>query len=242
MYSLPDEQNKLLKEMGDLDAQERAGILPVRNNLNLFLLFFTWVIGIVAVALNLLGQRGDGIQTILVFVLIASASLSLAYYNKKFGYYLSIVVYMALAGYVTYTSNFQNTPVVILLGALTVFVFANQFGRSGFTMGLILGTLKALSIFFFASEKREYEVLIAEIINMFSIGIIPVLMLSISKVSRKAKKAEIRAEILALQNQDLLSSWGSMFEQPQPLANPIQQVSEQILIPPQTVKTPIQTL
>jgi hypothetical protein len=34
---------------------------------------------------------------------------------------------------------------------------------------------------------------------------------STSKVSIRAKKAEIRAQILALQNQDLIGSWGSMF-------------------------------
>lgn len=214
MQSLPDEQNKLLKEMGDLDAQERAGILPVRSNLNLLLIVFTWTIAIVATILNVLGQRTDGVQTILIMTLVASAGLIISYYNKVIGYYLAAITFLALNLYITYTSNFEITAIIVLFDSLVVFVFANEFGRNGFILGLLLVTGKLVGIFFWKDTSRSYDILIAEIVNIFAIGIIPVLMLSISKVSRKAKKAEIRAEILSLQNQDLIGNWGTMFDRP----------------------------
>lgn len=214
MYSLPDEQNKLLKSMGDLDAQERAGILPVRNNLNLLLIAFTWAVGIAATIFNVTGQRNDGIQTILIITLIISACFILAYYNWKIGYYLSTLAFIAGASYLSYLFKFENTPLVVLIDSVAVFVMANQFGRNGFILGFLLFGGKVLALHYMSSQMNNIDELIAQLINIFAIGIIPVLMISISKVSRKAKKAEIRAEILALQNQDLVGSWGSLFDTP----------------------------
>lgn len=222
MYSLPDEQNKLLKEMGELDAQERAGILPIRNNLNLLLIAFVWAVGIFATIFNLTGLRNDGIQVILITTLVISSSFILAYYNKTFGFYLSVLTFTAGALYLSYTSNFTNTPLIILIDSVAVFVIANQFGKAGFIMGFTLFALKAIGQHFLKSQMNNIDELIAQVINIFAIGIIPVLMISISKVSIKAKKSEIRAEILALQNQELVGSWGNMFETPRQQAPQVQ--------------------
>ena len=215
MYSLPDEQNKLLKEMGDLDAQERSGIIPVRSNLNLLLLVFSWVIAIIFTIINILAGITDSIQFILIITIVVSIALILSYYNKRVGFYLSAIAFLAANLYGTYASNYQVNAIIVLLDSLVVFVFANQFGKYGFIFGYSIVLAKLIGLFFF-NENGKYDELVAQAINIFAIGIIPVLMLSISKVSRKAKKAEIRAQILSLQNQDLIGNWGSMFDQQKP--------------------------
>ena len=91
MYSLPDEQNKLLKEMGELDAQERAGLIPVRSNINLFLIFLVWFFGTVGVILNITGNRTDGIPLLIGICIGLSFFLILAYYNISFGFYLATI-------------------------------------------------------------------------------------------------------------------------------------------------------
>lgn len=210
MYSLPEKQDKLLKMIGELDAQERAGINPVRNNIIAFLIVLIWIMGIVGFTLNFIGYRSDGLVVMSLIVIVLSGSLILSYYNLKIGYYLSILSFAGVSGYLIYYYGPQNIPLTILFDSITIFVYANLFGRNGYIVGSVVFVAKALSIYLFFQQDKTIETIIAEIVNMLAIGIIPVLLLSISQVSRRAKKQEIRAEILALQNQELVGSWGTM--------------------------------
>jgi len=212
MYSLPDEQNKLLKQLGEIDSQERTGLIPVRSNITLFLIFFIWTIATIDVILNLTGQRNDGLYIIIGIALTLSFLLILCYYNLKFGYYLASIAVIAISFFITRNSNFENTVLVVLIDSVALFTISNLFGKNGYITGAIIFLAKIVGIHFFIQNNSNIETLISQSVNILAIGVIPVLMLSISKVSRRAKKQEIRAEILALQNQDLVSSWGSMFD------------------------------
>lgn len=255
MYSLPDEQNKLLKQLGEIDAQERSGLIPVRSNITLFLIFFLWTVAVLTLVLNIAGLRSDGFYMVIGIVLAISIFLALSYYNIKIGYYLTCLALLGVAGYATKVSNLQNTTLLILIDSVIIFTFANLFGRNGYIIGGIIFATKAIVIYLFFQSDKTVETLVSQVFNMLAIGIIPVLMLSISKVSRRAKKQEIRAEILALQNQDLVSSWGSMFDntgavmqnmppqQPPQPTQPVEVVQPQPATPPPppvTLQTPPQ--
>lgn len=224
MYSLPEEQNKLLKQMGEIDAQERAGIVPVRSNIILFLIFLLWSIATFALFLNIAGIRNDGFYLVLGGVLVVTMFLALAYYNLKFAYYLTCIALLGISGYATYKSGFNNTELLILIDSIIIFTFANLFGRNGYILASLIFVTKAVVIYWFFQQDKTIETIVSQAVNLLAIGIIPVLMLSVSKASRRAKKQEIRAEIIALQNQDLVSSWGSTFSATQntqaPVASP----------------------
>ncbi len=211
MQTLPAEQNRLLKAMNEIDAQERAGVIPLRSNVNLGLIFAIWILTTVLSAISISQGRPNDLISLGGFVLIATISFALAYYNKNFGFYLSAI--MAIVGNIYSTVAFtQTSDLATLFNAITVFIVANQFFMRGYIFASIIVIAKILVIYFIRDTNTPLEAIFAQVITILTVGIIPVLMLSISKVSIRAKKQEIRAEILSLQNQDLISSWGPLFE------------------------------
>jgi hypothetical protein len=211
MYSLPKEQDKLLKEMGDLDNLERLGISPLRNNLNLFIIILIWSIALTLGILNLFEFREDNFLFLILPVLFLSFFLLLAYYNIRIGFFLvSIGAFFINIG-VSYLMNFELNLISALVDGIFIFIISTQFTRQGFIAGIILIFLKSVPALINFDFVSNIEVLFAHFVISFCIGFIPVIMDSTSKVSIRAKKAEIRAQILALQNQDLIGSWGSMF-------------------------------
>jgi hypothetical protein len=211
MYSLPEEQNKLLKEMSEIEAQERAGILPVRNNLTLFLIGLSWTIGTVAIILNTFGIRQDNTYVIIGITIGISACLAISYYGYKIGLYLTAIAFTPLSLLISRVAGFENTAFVILLDSIALFAYSNLFGRNGYIIGSAIFLTKIILIGLYGPHAESLESLLSQVVNTLAIGIIPVLMHSTSRVSIKAKKQEIRAQILALQNQDLIGSWGNMF-------------------------------
>ncbi|MFW5720029.1 MAG: hypothetical protein ACOCXT_03325 [Candidatus Dojkabacteria bacterium] len=221
---LPEEQEKLLRELNLLDTQERHGILPERSNINFLLIIFTWIVGILY-ALNLLV---DGRSSFLSYVLIAagiqSFTLILAYSNARIGLYLSVaaaVAINAVTGY--FHPNLSESPFLfMLINILTIGIAANQFGWSGYTLILVLVLMKLGVLLLFFTDEANYVDFFVNITMISMVSYLPVLLRSLAAVSRKAKKQEIRAEILSLQNQDLLASWKQPYQQvpPQPTQSP----------------------
>jgi hypothetical protein len=209
---LPAEQDKLLKELNDIDAQERAGVLPERSNINLFLIMLVWVLGTFLAVLAITRNQSDLLYQILVLCIVLSFSLMGSFYNKRWGFYTSCVIALVVNGYVSY-KYFDNTnEFVHLVDGITIFLFANQLGKRGYITASVLAAAKVAVLFYLKPGDRAIEDAISSIISMCLIGIIPVLMASISRASRRAKKQEVRAEILSLQNQDLIKSWGDFYQ------------------------------
>ncbi len=221
--TLPAEQDKLLKEFNDIDAQERQGILPERSNINLYLIVLVWILGTIFTVASLVRQAGNYLTPIILICSLMSVTLIAAFYNKKVGFFLSCIAAVAINGYVTWLSPQHHSEFVTLLDGLTIFIFANQFGTRGYYFASALIAAKVISIFFLLPYDKYIEHLFSNVLNIVTVGVIPVLMGSVSRASRRAKKQELRAEILSLQNQDLLSSWQSFYQGGQPASNQMTQ-------------------
>ena len=215
MIALPAEQDKLLKELNDIDTQERLGILPERSNLNLIMLCLIWVFAVIVSVILILKKEQHYINGILIVCSLLSIGLIGSFYNKKWGFFLSAVFALEANYYITtlYTNRFSH--VITLTDALTVFIFANHFHKKGYIAASAILIPKTVILYFlFKNKIPDGENVVASIVIMLTIGIIPVLLTSLSKVSRKARKQEIRSEILSLQNQDLLNSWQDFYQAP----------------------------
>lgn len=210
--TLPAEQDKLLKELNDIDAQERAGVLPERSNINLFLIMLVWTFGTFLAVLSVFRQQNNTLYQILALCLILSITLMGAFYNKKWGLYSSSFVSLIVNVYITYKYENEYNGFLILVDGLTIFLCANQLGKKGYIISSILTTVKVIVLFYINPGTRVIEDIIASIVSVSLVGVIPVLLASISRASRKAKKQEIRSEILSLQNQDLIKSWGDFYQ------------------------------
>jgi hypothetical protein len=210
--ALPAEQDKLLKDLNDIDAQERAGILPERSNINLFLIILIWAFGTFLAILTIIRQQTNLLYQILGLCLLMSFGLMGAFYNKKWGFYASCLFALAINFYVTYQYKNQYSGFLTLVDGLTIFIFANELGRRGYFVSAILMVSKMAGLYYFFPQTRNLEDIVSNVITIIIIGIIPVLLASISRASRRAKKQEIRSEILSLQNQDLIKSWGDFYQ------------------------------
>jgi hypothetical protein len=226
MIRLPEDQDKLLKELNVIDSQDRLGIRPERNNINLFLVVLIWLFGIIASIFFILSKQSEYISQIFGLCVAISIGLIASFYNKTWGFYWACLFALIFDGYI----NYQYDPTYIsavttLADGLTVFIISNQFGRKGLIAASILVISKLTFLFFSYSDTSRTDDYLASVINILTIGSIPVLLSSISQFSRKARKQEIRAAILSLQNQDLLSSWQDFYKG-----------AEQILNEPDTTK------
>jgi membrane-associated HD superfamily phosphohydrolase len=210
--ALPAEQDALLKELNDIDAQERAGILPERSNINLFLIVLIWAFGTFLAILTIVRQQNDLLYQILALCLLVSFALMGAFYNKKWGFYLSCIIALAINLYVTYQYKNQYGGFLTLVDGLTIFIFSNQLGKRGYIGSATLMVAKMVVLYLFFADVKNIEDIVSNIITIVIVGVIPVLLASISRASRRAKKQEIRAEILSLQNQDLIKSWGDFYQ------------------------------
>jgi hypothetical protein len=215
MIALPAEQDKLLKELNDLDTQERLGLLPERSNLNLIMLCLIWLFAIIVSVILITKKEQHYINGILILCSCMSVGLIGSFYNKKWGFFLSAIFALGADYYITtlYKSHFSH--VVTLTDALTVFIFANHFHKKGYIAANMIVIPKVIIMYFLSKNSiPDGENIVASIVITLTIGIIPVLLTSLSKISRKARKQEIRSEILSLQNQDLLNSWQDFYQSP----------------------------
>lgn len=204
---LPENQNSLLKEMQEIDAQEKSGIIPIRNNLNLILIFTTWGLGILMSILSIVTKTPEDLNFIIIACLSLTGVFALAYYNIKAGFYLVCIVAVLVDIISIWTFPELTNEFRILFGGIAVFSLANQFYYQGYFVGIVI-VYANLIVFRLINQFVNIESMIAELLIISTIGFIPILTLSISRVSRIAKKQEIRAEILSLQNQELISNWG----------------------------------
>lgn len=227
--NLPAEQEKLLRELNEVDTLERLGILPERSNINLFLIGFVWTLGIFISIANIVNNASTNLTSIFIFCIITSIGLSASYYNKSWGSYLSSLSVLIGNAFFTYQLPGHHSDFSVLLDGLTVFIFSNQFGRNGFIAASTMVILKTTGILVEFRGKKDLENYFANLIIICAVGIIPVLIRAISQFSRNAKRQEIRAAILALQNQDLLASWQNDVYKTTPQIN-----AQSASTPPQT--------
>lgn len=209
MSALPEQQEKLLRELNSFESLDRKGIYPEKSNINLFLLVTIWIVGAVIIAISIFKGNKTALNEVIVAAGVASLSLIGAYYNQVWGKYLAVLSLLGINGFLTYKANFTYSEFLTLVDALTVFAITNQFGRNGYFLGLSLILGKATTLFMIEAQNQEsyLEQGLAIIVNVAVLGILPLFISSISATSRRAKKQEIRAEILSLQNQDLIDSW-----------------------------------
>jgi len=224
MITLPAEQDRLLKELNNIDAQDRLGIRPERNNINIFLVILIWLFGIIISVITIFNHQSFYVSRIILFCSSISIGLIGAFYNKTWGFYIACICALAFNIYANLQYPRYHSDVTTLMDGLTIFIFANQFGKYGYVTGLTIILAKVSYIFFQYGELYNIDNYFATMINVISLGFLPVLLESISKFSRKARKQEIRAEILSLQNQDLLGSWQDFYtnepKQSSPTAEP----------------------
>ncbi len=210
--TLPIEQDRLLKDLNDIDAQERHGILPERSNINLFLIILIWVFGTFMAVLTVFRQQPNLLYQILALCFSVSFALMGAFYNKIWGYYASCFFALTINLYVTYQYRQNYGGFMLLVDGLTIFLFSNELGKKGYITSSLLIVIKMAVVLYFFRQIVNPEDIVANTITMVIVGVIPVLLASISRASRRAKKQEIRAEILSLQNQDLIKSWGDFYQ------------------------------
>lgn len=221
--NLPKEQDELLRELHEVESLDQNGILPERSNTNLFLLGLTWALAIVVSIIFYQSGNETNNLFIKIFSIAIAFSLSFtwAYYHKNAGLYLSSLVSLGFNFYLSFFEAWETkTSLIVLIDGITVFIVANQFGRRGYLLALIAIVAKNTYLYIYQDYITDLYDLAALIINISITGIIPVLIRSISSVSRHAKAQEISSKILALQNEDLLKSWVDMYQHKKPEASP----------------------
>jgi hypothetical protein len=212
MSALPKDQDLLLKELRQFEKLERDGILPERSNTNLFLIVFTWILGTAITLIYALRGEVSFISNILIVCFIASITFYLSYRNSIIGFISSCILITIISLYAMSLNDMSYSNLIVLLDGMVIFVFANQFMKTGYVIGAVFIIVKLLVVQIALHGGNSPEDIISIIINVLIFGGGPVLINMLSKVSRKAKIEELRAELLSIQNQELVQSWGNFYK------------------------------
>lgn len=204
---------KLKEELHRLESIDDKGEAITRTKINKVLLYVTSLISITITFFVII--RGEGMEYAAIQIigqLIASIFFIGAIKNKFWGYSLISFMSVATACIYTYLNPNHYSDLITLYYGIAILVCANQFLKIGFLVSSILMTTLTIVIYaHFPSIRYPHEV-ISTVFNSLVLGCIPLLLQIMARSINIARKEELRAEILAIENQELIQSLGSFFK------------------------------
>jgi hypothetical protein len=213
MKNLPIDQDNLLKEYHEIELLEKRDVHPEQDRINLMILLISALLGILMFVYFLSQRSFYLIPFLVISVSLVCIGLYLAYKRKSIGYFISTTSILMINFVTSYLMLQHHSDFITLLDGLVIFTFANQLQKPGYLFGAVMITVKMIAFYIIFPGDRYQEHVVATIVNANVLGVLPLLLKSISLATLKAKKQKIRAQMLSFQNQELSESWGKMYSQ-----------------------------
>lgn len=211
MTHYDQKSDALLKEYNDLDIKIRNQDLPEKDSINGILLFVLlsslayFIIFIHAVSIF----RFD---YVVIYYLTLLLLLSQFFIFRKVSWVKLVYpfILVSLNLYITYQFLQEYTVIMTLVDGLTIGAIANNYLKKGYYIAASFITLKIILLFYlFPPVGRSGEDLIGIILNTNSLGLLPWFILKTSISTLKMRKQQLRAQILAIQNNELSLQWAN---------------------------------
>jgi hypothetical protein len=209
MISSPTQvrQDALLKQLEELHYDERRGIVPERASINRIILILMLFMAAVFVVLKIFERDFELILIILVSMILVSVPLFAAMKNRRWGLYTVAITSGIVTVITTLTEPNYYSPIVSFCDGFFLFLIVNQLGKKGFYIITPIFLLKSILIFVLFNANQDIGYFLISLVNILALGSIPLIIQVASTATRRAKISELKAELLALQNADLLDHW-----------------------------------
>lgn len=215
MKILPREQDKLLKQLADLENRSRKGTKPELIVVVFSLIVLSTISFGIIVLNDYYSNYGRNILGVTLIWLLLIASLYGCYKGNKYAYAFSTIISLGLNVAFTYfiSSAHPNYQSLCLIGDIfTLILITTLFSNSGYLISTFLVIVKNFFFYFVLRLQIDYISIFIDTIIVFTTGTFMLMIIYLFRLSENAKMAMIRAEILALQNQELISSWETFFK------------------------------
>ena len=195
-----DSDKKLNREDKFLDWGLLVGILITGG-----MLFFA---NYTTLDQNLLLFMGGTILFAVISLILGILGFNFSRLTVSFGFFF----FSLFAIFLLYYIHPFVRELIVYIYALFVFSVAAQYKLKGF---IAASTLFIVTEIYFVINQgfsvERLHSLILTILIVETIGLIPVLLYEITKVRKETRLQQLRLQILALQNQDLVNSWQEYF-------------------------------
>ncbi|MCX8035207.1 MAG: hypothetical protein N3A71_02910 [Candidatus Dojkabacteria bacterium] len=202
----------LLIKYKQLEEKERQGTLYIKRRLILQIIIIE-IINLVlfSIKYNFVFKDLNAIFAYLIIVSFTSMILFafLAYYNIQI-LFIVWISKLILLGIMLYLDNYSISFTFLLNLNILLFLSAVHSRILYIISVLISLILSIISIVFL--NKLDFIDMLIILSSSFLIGAIPIIYLSSEYRLIQLEKNKLKAEILSLQNQELISGWGEFFK------------------------------
>ncbi len=207
---LPKEQDKLLKELQELESKPKEEKSVAQGYIMFGLAFVATIIFIILGINDYLNNSADMLVQIFGVWACFLVSMHASYFGSKFAAVIAITISAILNMALTYffvatQDSFQSVGLVA--DVFILMLVTSLFTDRGYIATVFIVLLKNIAILLIAGAEINYINMIVNTIILLVAGTALLIIMYLFRNVENSRKETIRAEILALQNQELLGGW-----------------------------------
>lgn len=202
--------NALNREYEKLQSELKSHSLKERKLIHIAIIVISALLGTTVTALGIITNSTVEFLTPMqgfILTLIAILPLVPAINNYREGDYIALFTSMVIVVTVTSVNPIGDSYLILITDALVMFCVSNSFGIKGFAYAGTILTTKILFVYLNMLGDRTIVGLISQLITIYMIGVLPVILNYIARLSKINKISGLKAEILAHENEVLINQW-----------------------------------
>lgn len=212
---LPEEQDKLLRELQYLEAKS-PNEKGAEQGYIMFGLTVIATLAFLVISINDYFSNNANLLWVIFgvwagFVISVYASFYGSKIGSAFATLVSITINLGLSYFLAKTfPNFMNLSLIadIFVIAMVTSIYIDK----GYITSTILLVVKNVAVQFIFLSNVSYITLFVDTIIILVTGTFLLLIMYFFRMAENSRMQTLRAEILALQNQELIGSWEGFFK------------------------------
>lgn len=207
-------QDELVRELTEIQKNDQTEVPRERRYLNLGLFIMTLIFGSMLFYANYKvgGVLPWMLGLVLIMTLASTAFGSLGLRSSGIAIAMIYTFFFLLSIFLLYYVKTGVREMYVLAYSIFIIAITTQLKLNGYIASLIFVIItEAYITFSFGIDLTKLHSSILTILLSSLLGCIPLLAHRITKIRRETRLQQLRLEILALQNQDLVNSWQEYF-------------------------------
>lgn len=213
--ALPKEQDKLLKELKYLENRVENKDQPEKRYV-LFGLSVIATISFILIGLNdYYYNNSQYLAGIIILWILLSFSILACYFGNFIGYVAALLISVSMnlaLSYSVYKTQTSYQSLSLIADLFVLVLATSSFRNKGYIVSILLLVSKNVYFLFMPGVEINYVSVLVDTIIILITGTFLLMIMYLFRLADKARMQMLRAEILALQNQELIGSWEGFFK------------------------------
>lgn len=213
--ALPKEQDKMLKELKELEDRSTSELSPERNYI-LTGLGILSTFSFICIGINdYYSNHSFYLAGIIVLWVLLSFAIILSLLDKRFGAVLASIIALSMnlgLSYILYINHSPLQSLSLFADIFVIWLITSNFGNGGYLLSTVLLIVKNFYFQIYLGTQINYLSILVDTIIILVTGTFLLMIMYLFRIAENSRMQTIRAEILALQNQELIGSWEGFFK------------------------------